>query len=174
MTSRWPRVHTLQRRHVVHQVPVGRAHTCARVSRSGGSCSGAGGGGGESCPSRVALDTAIGTEAAAPESPAAAADANAAADLPVVTEEDLANLSNKQLQDMCKIRGVAIYGAKPALIKRLTNLRPGTKRSSRGRKGAGAAAGDAVPMADAGVASDDEEEIAAERYMDPWAEEDVP
>ena len=43
-----------------------------------------------------------------------------------------------------------------------------------GRKGAGAAAGDAVPMSDAGVASDDEEEIAAERYMDPWAEEDVP
>ena len=32
----------------------------------------------------------------------------------MVTEEDLANLSNKQLQDMCKIRGVAIYGAKPA------------------------------------------------------------
>ena len=124
--------------------------------------------------SRVPNDTAAGTAAAVPESPAAAADTDAAADLPVVTEEDLANLSNKQLQDMCKIRGVAIYGAKPALIKRLTNLRPGTKRSSRGRKGAGAAAGDAVPMADAGEASDDEEEPTEERYTDPWAEEDEP
>ena len=94
---------------------MGRARTCARVCRSGGSCSGAGGGGFESCPSRVAIDTATGTEAAAPESPAASADADAAADLPVVTEEDLANLSRKELQDMCKIRAVAIYGAKPAL-----------------------------------------------------------
>ena len=151
----WPRVHTLQRRHVVHQVPVGRARTCARVSRSGGSCSGAGGGG-ESCPSRVPIDTAAGTEAAAPESSAAAAVADAAADLTVVTEEDLDGLRDKQ--DMCKIRGVAIYGAKPLLIKRLMGWRPGTKRSCMGRKGAGAAAGDAVSRAVAGVASEDEEE----------------
>ena len=56
-------------------------------------------------PSRVAIDTAAGTAAAVPESPAAAADADAAADLPVVTEEDLDGLSNKQLLDKCKIRG---------------------------------------------------------------------
>ena len=43
-----------------------------------------------------------------------------------------------------------------------------------GRKGAGAAAGDAVSMADAGEASDDEEEPTEERYTDPWAEEDEP
>ena len=43
-----------------------------------------------------------------------------------------------------------------------------------GRKGAGAAAGDAVSMAAAGEASDDEEEPTEERYTDPWAEEDEP
>jgi hypothetical protein len=72
----------------------------------------------ERATKRVAIGTAAGTEAAAPESPAAAADADAAADLPVVTEEDLDGLRDKQLQDMCNIRGVAIYGA---LIKRLTD-----------------------------------------------------
>jgi hypothetical protein len=40
--------------------------------------------------------------------------------------------------------------------------------------GAGAAAGDAVSTADAWEASDAAEEIAAERYMDPIAEEDEP
>ena len=50
----WPRVHTLQRRHIVHQVLQGRARTRARVSRSGGSCSGAGDGGVESCHLMVA------------------------------------------------------------------------------------------------------------------------
>ena len=43
-----------------------------------------------------------------------------------------------------------------------------------GRKGADAAAGDAVSMAAAGEASDDEEEPTEERYTDPWAEEDEP
>ena len=149
-----------------HELDVATAPETGKKRRAGKAA--------ERAAKRVTIDTAAGTETAAPESPAAAADADVAADLPVVTEEDLANLSNKQLQDMCKIRGVAIYGAKPALIKRLTDWRPGTKRSSRGRKGAGAAAGDAVPMADAGEASDDEEEIAEERYMDPCAEEDEP
>ena len=130
----------------------------------------------ERATKRVAIGTAAGTEAAAPESPAAAADADAAADLPVVTEEDVAGLSNKELQDMCKQRGVAVYGAKPALIKRLTEWRPGTKRSSRGRKGAGAVAGDAVPLADAGdeEAFDDELAPAPELYRDPYADEDEP
>ena len=53
-------------------------------------------------PPRVPIDTAAGTAAAVPESPAAAADTDAAADLPMVTEEDLGGLSNKQLLDKCK------------------------------------------------------------------------
>jgi len=118
----------------------------------------------ERAETRTERTTAATVADAAQPAPDAVATNDNAAVCALVTDADVAGKGQRDLMKMCDARGLAQYGSKEVLIKRLKEWVPGVRKSNRGAKRAAAPKAQPialVPLSDPTAEEEDEIEDAA-------------